>query len=76
MEIKEKRFCVVVKPNSSKNEFLGFDKEKNAYQIKIKESAENNKANIELINFLSKHIKKRVKIISGFKSKEKVIEIL
>jgi uncharacterized protein (TIGR00251 family) len=74
MEIKEKIFKVIIKPDSSVNEIVGFDKNKNAYIIKIKAKPENNKANLELIRFLSKILRKRVKIKSGFKSREKLIE--
>ena len=76
MQIKESKFKVIIKPNSSKNEIAGFDNYKKAYKINIKEKAKNNKANKELIKFLSKVLRKRVKIKSGFKSKEKIIETL
>jgi len=74
MKINKETFKVVIKPNSSTNEVVGFDKDKEAYLIKIKAKPENNKANIELIRFLSKVTGKKVKIISGFKSKKKLIE--
>lgn len=74
MEIKENKFKVIIKPNSSVNSIVGFDKEKNAYIVKIKAKAEDSKANMELIKFLSKVLSKKVKIKSGFKSKEKIIE--
>ena len=74
MEIKETSFKVIVRPNSSTNEVIGFDKNKKVYLIKIRARAENNKANKELIRFLSKVLGKRLKIKSGFKSKEKIIE--
>ena len=44
-------------------------------KIQIKAKPEDNKANIELIKFLSKSLKKKVRIVSGFKSKEKIVEI-
>lgn len=75
MEIKEGIFKAIIKPNSVKNEIVGFNKNKNAYLIKIKARVEDNKANIELVKFLSKVLGKRAKIKSGFKSKEKIIEI-
>ncbi|MBL7054220.1 DUF167 domain-containing protein [Candidatus Woesearchaeota archaeon] len=75
MEIKENVFKIIVKPNSVKNEIVRFDKEKGAYRVNIKEKPENNKANIEVIKFFSKLLKKRVKIIKGLKSKEKVLKI-
>lgn len=74
MEIKESKFKVFIRPNSLTNEVMGFDKSKGAYLIKIKAKAEDNKANIGLIRLLSKVLGKRVKIKSGFKSREKIIE--
>ena len=53
----------------------GFDKERNAYIIRIKAKPEHNKANIEIIKFLSNLLKKNVRIVSGFKSREKIIKI-
>lgn len=73
MEIAENSFKIIVKPNSNRNELLGYDKERGAYRVNIKAKAEDNKANIEVIKFLSKLLKKRVKIIKGLKSKEKII---
>ena len=74
MEIKEEIFKVIVKPNSRKNDILGYDEEKQAYIISIKEKAEDNKANIELIKFLSKMLGRKARIKSGLKSREKIIE--
>ena len=74
MRIKEKTFKVIIKPNALKNEIMGFDDNKKAYKINIKEKAEGNKANIELIKLLSKLLGKRVKIKSGYKSRTKIIE--
>jgi uncharacterized protein (TIGR00251 family) len=76
MEIKESKFKIVVKTRSNKNELLEFDKEKQAYRVNIKSAPENNKANIEIINFLSKVLKQKVRISSGLKSKEKTIEVI
>jgi len=75
MEIKEDVFKIIVKPNSAKNEILKFDEGREAYIVNIKEKAENNKANIEIIKFFSKLLKKKVKIIKGLKSKEKILKI-
>ncbi|MBI2651699.1 DUF167 domain-containing protein [Candidatus Woesearchaeota archaeon] len=76
MEIKEKTFKVFIKPNSKKNEISGFDKDRDGYLIKIKAKAENNKANIELIKFLSKIMDAPIKIKLGLKSREKLIEVV
>ncbi len=75
MEIHQNPFKVIVKPNSSRNMFLGYDKEKDAYRVAIKAKPEANKANIEVVKFFSKLLKKKVKIIKGLKRKEKIIEI-
>lgn len=75
MEIKENSFKVIIKPNSSRNEILSYDQERGAYRINIKARAEDNKANIEVIKFLSRLLKKRVGIVKGLKSKEKVIKV-
>lgn len=74
MEIKEDAFKVIIKPNSQNNAVVEFNKDKGAYLIKIKARAEDNKANIELIRFLSKILGKKIKIKSGLKSKVKAIE--
>lgn len=71
--IGEKRFLVIVKPNSKKNELVGFDAERNAYIVRVSAPADKNKANVELCRFLSKKLKSRVRIISGLRSREKVI---
>lgn len=76
MDIKSRKFKIIVKPNSRENKIEGFDKDRNAYRISIKSKPEDNKANIEVIKFLSKLLKKKVKIASGFKSKEKIVEII
>jgi len=75
MKIIHNPFKIIVKPNSFKNEILEYDKERKAYRVAIKAKPEANKANIEIIKFFSKLFKKRVRIIKGLKSKEKIIKI-
>jgi uncharacterized protein (TIGR00251 family) len=67
---------VILKPNSKENKIAGFDKDKDAYKIEIKAPAHENKANAELIKFLSKSLRKKVRILKGIKSREKLLEIL
>lgn len=76
MEIHGNKFKVLVKPNSEEDKIESFDKDKNLYRISIKARPEDNKANVELIKFLSKLLKKRVRIVSGLKSREKMLEII
>ncbi len=66
------RIKVRIKPNSNKNLIV----EKGlVWKINIKAPAQENKANIELLKFLKRELKKNVRIVSGLKSKEKVLEI-
>ena len=73
--IKSKRFKVLVKVSAKKNEILGWNSDKNALRVAIAAPAEKNKANIELIKFLSKKLRP-VRIVSGFSSREKILEVL
>jgi len=75
VQINQKTFKAIIKPNSPKNEVIGFDNDKKAYKINIKAKAEDNKANIELIKFLSKVTGKKAVIKSGLRSREKLIEL-
>jgi uncharacterized protein (TIGR00251 family) len=76
MEIKEKIFSVIAKPNSSRNEILGYDPERKAYKVAVAAPAQDGKANLELVKFLSRELKKKVAIKSGFTGKNKIIEVL
>ena len=63
----------IVKANSSKNEVVGYDSDKNAWKVNIKAKAEDNKANLEIVKFFTKLSKKKVKIKSGLTSREKLL---
>ena len=65
---------VKIKPGSFKDE-IAFDKEDNLI-IKIREKPIDGAANDYLIKFLSKELKRKVRIIAGLKSKEKLIEVI
>ena len=67
---------VHIQPNSNENEIVS--KENNIFKIKIKAPAIENKANNELIKFLSKEFKVEKSLItikSGKNSKTKLINI-
>jgi uncharacterized protein len=71
---------VKIQPNSSKNEICEkLDIEGTEYyKIKIKAPAVDNKANLELLNFLSKILqisKSSIKISKGEKNKLKILDI-
>lgn len=70
------KFKIIVKTNARENRIECFDASRNAYIVHIRAKPEDNKANIEIIRFLSKRLKKKVRISSGLKSREKIIEIM
>lgn len=74
--VKNSHLKIIVKPNSSKNEIIKFDDEKQALKVNISAPADKNKANKEVIKFFSKLLKKRVEIKSGLTSKEKLLRII
>jgi uncharacterized protein (TIGR00251 family) len=69
------RIQVKVKPNSKTQEV---NQEGNSFTVKVKEPAKEGKANQAVIRSLAEHFsisKSQVKILSGFRSTNKVIEI-
>jgi len=65
--------AVKVKPNSPETKIIS--EAPGEMVIEITAPAEQNKANIELIKFLSKKFGKNVKIVRGLTSKKKTVEI-
>jgi len=66
---------VKVRPNSSEQKI---EDKGGALHVSLKESAEQNKANIELINLLAKHFNtsaKEIKILRGKTSRNKIVEV-
>lgn len=66
---------IYIKPNSKKSEFCGFGKDKGCFIFMIKEPAIDNKANIALMNYVKKEFKADCKLISGEKSKIKILAV-
>lgn len=67
------RIKVKVKPNSKEKKIDKIsDKE---YVFSVKSVAKEGKANVELVKELKKYLKQDVKIVSGFKSKNKIVEV-
>ena len=69
------KLSIKVQPNSGRQEIQKSIDGK-IQKVFLKKSAKDNKANIELEKFLSKHFKTKVKIIKGHTSKNKIVEIL
>ena len=74
--IKNNRLKVKVRANSYENKILDYDKERDMLNVSIKAPAVKNKANLELMKFLSKLTKKRTNIVRGLNSKTKVVEFV
>jgi len=64
---------VKLHPSSSQEKIERISKD--TYEVWLKEKPVDNKANVKLLKILKKHFKRKVKIIKGLKSKNKVIEI-
>ncbi|MBU0930359.1 MAG: DUF167 domain-containing protein [Nanoarchaeota archaeon] len=64
---------ISVKTGQLKNEIIRKDEN---YLVSIKERPEKGRANLAIIKLFKKELKKNIKIISGFKSKEKYIEFI
>jgi len=67
---------VKVKPSSRTEEL---DREGGIFIVKVKEPAKDGKANQAVIKLLAEHFsvsKSQVRILSGFKSRNKVIEVV
>ena len=62
---------IIVKAGSKEN---SIDFKSSVCRVNIKEKAENNKANLEIIKYFSRLIGKRVRIIKGLKSRKKLLD--
>ena len=62
-----------VYPHSGREEIVKInDKE---YKVYLKKPAEDNKANLELLKMLKRYFEAEARIIKGFSSRNKIIEI-
>ena len=74
--IVNNRLHISVKPNAKKTEVLSYDAVTHIVKIAVAAPADKDKANKELLKFVSRQLKKKVAFISGLRSKEKVLEII
>lgn len=72
---KEKNIKIIVKPNAPKTKITAVDEVRNALRVDVSAPPDKGKANREVIKFFSKLLKKKVKIVHGLKSKEKVLRV-
>ncbi|MBR9690127.1 YggU family protein [Candidatus Woesearchaeota archaeon] len=66
---------IIVKTGARRTEILSFDDSKKALRVSVKAQPIDGKANIEIIKFFSKKLKKKVEIKSGKTSKGKFLKI-
>jgi uncharacterized protein (TIGR00251 family) len=66
---------VSVKPGKKETKILRYDPDKEALVVEIGARAQDNKANIELVKYFSKLLKRNVEIKSGHTSKQKILSI-
>jgi len=74
--INNNHLLILVKPNSLKTEIVKWDSERGALRVNVHAKPEDNEANVEVVKFFSKLLKKRVTIKSGLRSKEKLLYIV
>jgi uncharacterized protein (TIGR00251 family) len=74
--INNSHIKILVKPNSPKTEIIRWDEERSALRVNVHAKPEDNEANIEVVKFFSKLLKKKVSIKSGLRSKEKLLQII
>ena len=75
-KIDDAVFKIIVKPNSPANKIVSIDENRNAFRVNIAAPADKDKANREVIKFFSKLLKKKVEIVKGLRSKEKMLRVI
>ena len=72
--LKNNILKVIVKPSAPETKITKYDSARQALRIDIAAPPDKDKANKELIKFLNKLTKKKASIISGAKSREKLLK--
>lgn len=68
------KFKIIVKPNSKHTEITSIDLD--VIRISLKAKPVDNEANLEVVKYFSKLLKQKVRIKTGLKNREKVLEII
>ena len=75
-ELKEKSaIMVIAKTNAVKTKIDSYDKSRSAYIMDVAAPPQDNKANVEIIRYLSRLTGKQATIISGATAKKKLIRL-
>jgi len=64
---------IIVKTGTAKTEIVSLDEEKQALRVNVNSPPQDNRANLDIIKYFSKHLKRKVTIKMGQKSKEKLL---
>lgn len=67
---------VKVKTNKKHSKIVSYDTKTNTYVVELKSKPLDFKANLELLRFLSKTLNKKLILISGHRSKIKILKEL
>jgi uncharacterized protein (TIGR00251 family) len=73
--VKSGILSVHAKPNSPKTEILGWDESKHALKIAVAAVPDKDRANIELLKFLKKETGMKCELVSGARSREKLVRL-
>ena len=73
--IKNGFLRIIVKTNSPKTEIMSYDEMHDALKVNVHAQPVEGKANIEIIKYFSKLLKKKVEIKSGKTGREKILKI-
>ena len=69
-------FRVLIKPNSPRTEILNYSEPEDYFKIAVSAPPRENRANLELVKFLTRLLGRKVRIKSGHSGKRKVIELV
>lgn len=69
------KITIFVKPNAPRTEILGWDESRQALRVAVAAPPDKDKANIALVKFLSKALQKKVVLVRGRASREKVVRV-
>jgi hypothetical protein len=67
------RISIIVHPNSREEKVE--EQEDGSYVVRVKAPAEGGRANVAVVKLLSKYFNAEARIVSGFTSRHKVVEV-
>ena len=66
---------IIVKPNAPVSKVIGWDPGRKMLRVAIAAVPDKDKANKEVVKFFSKLLGKKVSIVKGLRSREKVLKV-